>query len=754
MPLIPSTGFPLPAIFFVIPIAASTRICGFWSGIIATALAMVIVGSALLQHPLPFNYEDDERLTFMMPHVVGVLSSGVAITWMIDRLRSANQRVQPYIEALAESEERFRQLAENIEERIFWMVDLKLGRFVYASPGFESVWGVSREALYSSSDVWRKSLHPDDRDRVIELTKGMAEKGTALDYRIVRPDGDVRWVRDRGFPVRDGNGRVCRFVGLAEDVTHERLAAEALRASQERYRITTEAASEAILTLDEEGMISFANPAAARMFGFAQALDLIGQHLPELMPTSSTPFRVTCGISGVELIGRRRDGLEFPIEVSCGEYVANGRKLFSAIIRDITERKVEEGKRQQIEETLRRAKETAEAASRAKSAFLANTSHEIRTPLGAVLGFAELLANGDTTEAERERYGEAIRRNGQLLSKVINDILDLSKIEAGRLSLERVPVPLHEVLSELDTLLSLKASEKGLRLIVSTAPDLPERVWTDPLRLRQVLLNVVGNAIKFTERGSVAIRVGIQERQGRREALAFTVSDTGRGITADQARTLFEPFTQADPSTTRKFGGTGLGLALSQRLAEALGGTIELVHSTPDEGSTFRITVDPGPVVTKTGSLHHGPPVKAPKPVPGSTETLAAAPSTPASAIKLHGLRVLVAEDAADNRFLIDRLLKLAGAEVSMAVNGREAVEKAESGTYDVVLMDLQMPEMDGYEATSTLRSHGYLKPILALTAHALKDEKQRCLESGFDGHLSKPIDRLLLLTSLSHYQN
>lgn len=383
---------------------------------------------------------------------------------------------------------------------------------------------------------------------------------------------------------------------------------------------------------------------------------------------------------------------------------------------------------------LQRAKEAADVASEAKSAFLANMSHEIRTPLGIILGFSELMADEGMGQEERLGSVEIIKRNGALLSTIINDILDLSKVEAGKLEIEREDVPFGEIVTELDALLTLQANNKGIKLSVHSDGPIPTVLHTDPYRLRQVLLNIVGNAIKFTTKGSVEVTVKLREDG----MLSFRVSDTGKGIDEAQAQKLFTPFTQADVSTTRQFGGTGLGLVLSKKLARALGGDVVLVESRPNVGSVFEITIDPG-----RPAQSHLVNFESRKLGPSGTVT---------QSHRLDRLRVLSADDSVDNQAIVAYFLKAAGAQMDTAENGAQAVQKALTGNYDIVLMDLQMPVMDGQEAILELRRQGYKGPVIAVTAHAMKDERKRCLEQGFDEHIPKPIEKDTLLRVLKQF--
>ncbi len=392
-------------------------------------------------------------------------------------------------------------------------------------------------------------------------------------------------------------------------------------------------------------------------------------------------------------------------------------------------------------ETIRKAKESAEAASIAKSQFLANMSHEIRTPLTAVLGFAENLLDS-ASEHDRRIAVKTILRNGEHLLEIINGILDLSKIEAGRLEIERLRVSPVQLAADVASIMRVRADAKNLPLLLKFDGPVPETILSDPTRLRQILLNLVGNAIKFTETGRVELAVTLTDDGTGRKQMEFKITDTGIGMTPEQSAKLFQPFTQADGSTTRKFGGTGLGLAISRPLARMLGGDVTLA-SVPGLGSVFTVIVDPGPL--DSVRLLENP-----------SEALAAEPEfavTDLSSVKL-AARILLAEDSPDNQVLISNFLRKLGAEVRIAEDGRKAVDlalaAAQSATpFDLVLMDMQMPELDGYEAARHLRAHGYQRPIIALTANAMGGDQQKCLDAGCNDYASKPIDRLRLVSQI-----
>lgn len=371
-----------------------------------------------------------------------------------------------------------------------------------------------------------------------------------------------------------------------------------------------------------------------------------------------------------------------------------------------------------------REKFEAEFANKAKSAFLANMSHEIRTPLTAIIGFSEALLDVNQNMEERIDAVQTINRTGKHLLNVINDIFDLSKIEAGRLEVEKVSVPLLDLIEEVAAVGRSQAESKGLFFTIEHVFPLPSIIHSDPVRIRQILLNLASNAIKFTEKGGVILRVSHEAARGQ---VRLQVIDTGIGITPEQMTRLFQPFAQADATTTRRFGGTGLGLVLSRELAEKLGGTIELI-STPGEGSRFTVTLDSGQAQAFVSDI---------------AEARAATKHEVASDIvlKVQGV-ILLAEDNPDNQRLISLNVRQLGAQLTVVDNGALAVSAALTKPFDVILMDMQMPVMDGITAVKTLRAHGYRGAIVALTANATPQDMQRCLAAGFDDFLTKPIEK------------
>jgi len=385
------------------------------------------------------------------------------------------------------------------------------------------------------------------------------------------------------------------------------------------------------------------------------------------------------------------------------------------------------------------AKHQAEAASRSKSEFLSNISHEIRTPMTAILGYADMLLLPKLSSDEQMKNIQIIRRNVSVLMRLIDDVLDISKIESGRQILNITKSSLPELVSEAYSLLNSRAQEKNLQFNVVFIGNLPKEICTDIIRLRQILINLLGNAIKFTERGEVRLTVRYRKNFTQKSQLEFVVSDTGCGISKEATERLFGTFTQVDPSSTRRFGGTGLGLALSQRLAKALGGDVVLLTTTPGIGTTFVATIDPGPVPLDSFVNNMS--------VVNFIDSNKRLPILPQRG--LEGIRVLVVEDSTENRELFCVFLEQAGAKTSSATNGEEGVQKALMERPDIILMDIQMPKMDGYEATTTLRNKNYNAPIIALTAHAMPEERERCSRSGFDSYLSKPVDAEVLVETV-----
>ena len=554
---------------------------------------------------------------------------------------------------------------------------------------------------------------------------------------------------------------------IARDIADRKKAEEAIRDSEARIRAVVDNAVDGIVTIDSDGMLQSFNPAAEVIFDHPAA-EVIGQSVSILMPE---PDRSLHGgyianymetgkakILGLvqEVMGQRRDGSTFPMELAVNEFLVGGRKAFTGIVRDISDRRevefalevqaaeLETANREMeaAQQELQLAMQEVQKASAAKSEFLANMSHEIRTPMNAIIGMTELTLDTELVSTQRE-YLEAAKESADLLLELINDILDLSKIEAGKLTLEATEFSLRVVLDQLTKTLAIRAREKGLDLIYKVDDQVPDQLVGDPTRLRQIFLNLLSNAIKFTEDGSVAIAVICNRGEGSAIELEVAVRDTGIGIPQDKLDTIFESFTQADRSTTRQYGGTGLGLGISSELVEMMQGRI-WVESETGRGSTFHFTA--------TMQVGEASPVADGSPTSSSHSTYAQVPTgldKPASRLK-----ILVVEDNHFNQMVALGILEKDRHEVSIAENGRVALEQLERQVFDVVLMDVEMPEMDGIEATQAIRERERDStvhvPIIGLTAHAMQGDEDRCLAAGMDAYVPKPIKRDLLMLTLA----
>jgi two-component system sensor histidine kinase/response regulator len=661
-------------------------------------------------------------------------------------------------------------------------------------------------------------------------------------------------------------------------IEEKRQAEEALRKSEERFRKLFEQSNDAIF-IHQAGRITDVNQRACEMLGYSKeqllTMDISDLYPQEGFTESSKKIATPQGLNSIESIlfetvFRKADGTVVAVEISSG-IIDREKKIIQGIARDITERK-------RTEAELQKAKEEAETANRTKTEFLASMSHEIRTPMNAIIGMADLLLETPLTP-EQQQYVQVFQSAGENLLTIINDIIDISKVEAGHVQLETIAFDLIDIIEKICDVMAVRAHEKGLELVYSAMPDVPTDLLGDPTRLRQILVNLIGNSIKFTEKGEVFLQIKRQGIKNGNVELLFSVRDTGIGIAPEQIDTIFEAFTQADSSITRKYGGTGLGLAISKQLVELMGGHIS-VESRPGQGSTFSFTaqfaiqtepkghiekialdmkgvkvlvVDDnetnrmilrntlsklGAIIIEADNGEHGlaefkrametsdpyqlalidhrmpgmdgfelakhiketmgnikntavmmltsdnrsgdrelckefditfylvKPVKKAEllaaiatimgrktePIVGKIPEARAVDLT-----KIRSLNLLLVEDSADNRLIIRAYFKRASDHIDIAENGAIAVEKFKAGKYDLVLMDVQMPIMDGYTATREIRKWEQEQgrkqtPIIALTAHAMKEDVQRSLDAGCTDHLTKPIKRATLMEAVQKY--
>jgi PAS domain S-box-containing protein len=701
---------------------------------------------------------------------------------------------------------RYQALFESSPDAIFILEaeGPERGRILTANPAAAVMHG------YSMEELLRLKIQDLDTPQTAALAPGRFRQilaGHTLVFEVEhrRKDGTIFPVEVTASPMQlDGK---TYALAIDRDLSERDRTKQALVEREQRLRAIFNVEPECVKLLDADGRLLEMNPAGLAMIEAATVDEVRGQSVflliaPEWRPAyAEFHQRVLAGATAalefeiISLKGTRRwmDSHAVPLRDATGKVTA-----LVAVTRDITTRKNAQDENRkasaaveaanadlaetnrQLEESIQRANQmalAAEAANRAKSDFLATMSHEIRTPMNGVIGFTNLLAESELTPDQREHV-EIIRSSSETLLALINDILDFSKIEAGRMEVEHAPYDLRQAVQQTLAVLRTRATGKGLELRSVIDPGVPETVIGDVTRLRQVLLNLIGNGIKFTERGAVSVEVRrcaipvsqrvahsgsgaesptqklfrCQQAAAETFDLHFTVRDTGIGIEPDRLSRLFKAFSQVDTSTTRRFGGTGLGLAISKRLVELMGGGVH-VESTPGFGSAFHFTIQ----AQIGGSISPVAPVlpaPAEAPVPPAPAPAAETPAPTRGAEDVRGLRVLLVEDNRVNQALATALLKKNGCVVRPAGDGRQALDALGAEDFDLVLMDVCMPEMDGYEATRRIRSGecGQNRKhvcVAAMTANAMEGDREKCLDAGMDEYLSKPIDKAALLAVL-----
>jgi PAS domain S-box-containing protein len=617
--------------------------------------------------------------------------------------------------------------------------------------GCEVLGGSSAEIV--GQNWFDRFIEAGEREQLREAYRRTMTGEPALEQRmehgLLTLDGRRRWIVWNNVWVRDERGRIRASIASGEDVTEQRAAERALSESEQRFRTLVDNQGEGIGIVDLDERFEFANPAAESIFGVAPG-GLDGRCLDEFLDAeqlaavrAQTARRRSGERDAYHLQVRRADGERRWLIVTAvpRRDAAGGVVGAFGIFRDVTaQRRAEEALRRAKEETeaanarleraIARAEQlaaTAEQASRAKGQFLANMSHEIRTPMNGIIGMIAMLLDTPLTEEQRD-FADTVRASAEHLLTLINDILDFSKIESGKLAIEHIDFDLHRALEELNKLLGPRARQRGLDYSCRIAPGVPRRLRGDPGRLRQVLTNLVGNAIKFTETGEVVIQVAAVAAGGGDVRLRFAVRDTGVGIPEAAQQAIFEPFEQADGSTTRIHGGTGLGLAISRELVQRMGGRLSL-ESRPGRGSTFTFEVDCG----RAG----GPPsARPPQPAAEPTRPSAAGPRS---------ARILVAEDNPTNQKVAAAVLARDGHRADVVVDGEATLAALRKVDYDLVLMDVQMPMLDGFETTRRIRAgdagaERRAVPVIAMTGHAMQGDRDRCLAAGMNDYIAKPV--------------
>lgn len=579
------------------------------------------------------------------------------------------------------------------------------------------------EEIWSPYELDRFT-HPDDVKARQMAIRNCIESSRPFDmeYRIVTDDGVVRWVHATGDVVRN-DGALPYLLGVVQDITTRKLSEREL----ERLAAFPEHSPAIVLSVAADGCVNYMNPTASRFFSESEEESRLRHEMlhEDIMPLVTEVLALGEDRAEVELSRGHTTSLWsfYPIKWQNTVHVYGS---------DISDRRQAEESAQ----AAQLARASAELASEAKSNFLANMSHEIRTPLTAIIGYSESLLDTGMQMSDRVELIQSINRNGKHLLQIINDILDVSKIEADKLEAEIMPLSPFDLMEDIKALVGLSAEAKHLAFGIGYAFPLPRTIYSDPTRLRQILLNLCGNAVKFTEQGEIRIDVSYASNGN---FMIFAVKDTGIGMSKAQQEKVFESFSQADTSTSRRYGGTGLGLHLSRRLANLLGGHVE-IESAPSAGSCFRVFIDAGDLGDTT-FVNEVPQV----------QPVATVSSPLGSGERLHG-RVLLVEDNPDNQRLIKMNIERVGPEVEIAENGQQAVEKTEGQEYGLVLMDMQMPIMGGPEATKIMRDRGYAGPIVTLTANATPEDMAICIEAGSDDFLTKPIDRERLVRTLGLY--
>lgn len=638
-------------------------------------------------------------------------------------------------EKLAKSEELYRLVIHATNDGI-WDWDINSGN-LYLSERWKSMLGYTDETLHNHISSWEKTMHPEDLPIAKQILQDHFEKRKPYNYtlRYIHIDGTIRWIMCRGFAIRNRKGEPYRMVGSCTDVTDRKISEEKLKENEEMLQAIFNHSHDAnfLVDIQTNKIIEF-NQRTIELFEIDKPESLYNIPATSLRKNPLSPIELEkvqaeftkLGYWNQEVLYLTQKGNEFWGNIVAKKICINKREVILARISDISENK-------KNEQELIAAKQLAEESTKAKETFLANMSHEIRTPMNGILGMAELLSRTSLDEIQK-KHVKLIKNSADNLLVIINDILDIAKIESGKITLEQIPFDICDVIKNAIQSLTYKAEEKGIELIIHPIKLDHTIVIGDPFRLTQALLNLINNAIKFTENGSVEISGRVPHSNATEITFEFTIKDTGIGIPKEKIESIFEGFTQASLDTSRKYGGTGLGLTISKNLIQLQGGNI-WVESSVGKGSKFifSITYKKG---YELNEIHEG------------NETI--------NIHQINKLNILLAEDNEVNQYFAKTLMDEIGVKVDIANNGIEALNLFEQNEYDLILMDIQMPHMGGIEATSNIRSHSNkIKshiPIIALTANALVGDAEKYMAAGMDDYISKPFDRETLFRKLQFY--
>ncbi len=696
------------------------------------ALQMLADGLPVLLARVAQSYEQSERDLELRTRSLALSS---------EELMEANERLrQSAAEALVESEERFKALMANLPGCVLRSRPSRQGDFVFVSEGIEALTGYKAADFVSKKVRLAELVLPEDLPMLYTQLDDslMARHSYQLHYRIRHRDGSTRWIYSVGQGVYDEFGKLTFLDGLLLDHTATRLAEQETQRVRSQLERAIAALDVGFAMYDDQDRLVICNQVFRDIFSPVAHLLRPGLVYRDFLVAlyRSSLKGLSRDMSESEWVANRLAMREAwkPVELKVSDRwirffdsrTPDG--LIVSLRSDITELK-------ELTLRLTQARDAAQAANQAKSEFLANMSHEIRTPMNGILGMTS-LALGTALDREQSRYLQMVKSSADALLVIIDDILDFSKMEAGMLSIERIPFSLRTMLQDCVAPLALRADEKGLVLRTRIAPEVADQLVGDPGRLRQVVSNLLSNAIKFTDAGSVTLEVETaRDADPATPTLHLAVRDTGQGIALDKQTEVFRAFSQADSSISRRYGGTGLGLAICSRLLALMDGRIWL-ESEPGRGSTFHVEL---PMLLRVPAV-----VTTPAAAPAATP-VPVQPMPAAATASTGQLRVLIAEDNPINEYLAVSLVEKMGHLSAVARNGAEAVQMSAESRFDLILMDVQMPVMDGLDATRAIRErereHGGHQRILAVTANAMKGDRDRCLESGMDGYLSKPID-------------